>query len=93
MQSPRSPYDVHARPNIQVIGVTENDWCPHFAQLARINRFNTPLRSHRHEHRGVHNAMRGGEPPDPGLGGKVGLQEVEHELGIPNCLRIACFNR
>ena len=78
MQPTRRADDVEAGADIEVIGVAEDDLRAHLAQLARVNRLDAALRADGHVHRRVHDAVRRGDPAQPGLRGRIRLDQLEH---------------
>src|SRR5438105_2510508 len=61
VQAAGSTDNVHAGANVEMIGVTQNYLCAHFAQFARVERLDTALRAHGHEDGRIHNAMSCGQ--------------------------------
>jgi hypothetical protein len=63
---------------MEMIGVAEDDLGAKFAEFARIDSFDAPLRADGHEHGGVDEAVGGGEAAAASFGGGVGLEEIKH---------------
>ena len=72
---------VVAGPEVQVVGVAEDDLRADRAQLVRVEALDRPLRADRHERGRPHFAVRGAK--DPGAGGAVGGGDLEaHRISI-----------
>ena len=78
VQPARGADDVQPGPDVEVIGIAEDDLRAHLAQLARVNRLHAALRADGHEDRRIHDAMRRGQPAQARLGGRIGLEQLEH---------------
>ena len=78
VEAASSSDDFHARTDVQMIGVAEDDLGAHFAQFARIDGFDAALGADRHEDRGVDRAVRSGQTAEAGAGGGIGFEEFEH---------------
>jgi hypothetical protein len=78
VQPARCADDVHARADVEMIRVAEDDLRAHLAQLARVNRLHAALRAHGHEHRRVHHSVGRGQSSEPRLRVRVGLQKFKH---------------
>ena len=73
MQSARGADDVQPRPEIEMIGVPQDDLGAHLIQFARVQRFHAGLCAHRHEYRRIHHTVRGGQLPQARFRGRIGL--------------------
>lgn len=66
METPEVLDDLRARPDGEMISVTENDFTAKIAKFVRADCLDTPLGSHRHEYRGLYRAVGCGEATAPG---------------------------
>src|SRR6185503_9412732 len=72
MQTASFANDLQAWTNIKVVSVAQNDLCPHFLQLTRIERFDACLCANGHKHRRVDHPVRGGQLPESRLRRRIG---------------------
>ena len=70
--------DVEAGPDVQVIGVAENDLRAHLAEFARVERLDAALRADGHEHRRLDDAVRGGQSAQARFGVRIGFEQFKH---------------
>ena len=66
------------RPEVEVVGVREQDRRAEAGQLVRIDALDARLRAHRHEGRRRHVAVSGAQHPGPRLAVGSGNREVAH---------------
>jgi hypothetical protein len=66
-----------ARPQIEVVGVAEDDLGADLAQLGRRQRLDRGLGAHRHEDGRLHQAVQGAQPAAPRRRGCVGPEKLE----------------
>ena len=76
--------DVHARAQVQVIGIAQNDLrLDVLAQLGHVNRLNSTHRSHRHENRGLNLTVVGSNESGAGTGAAgSGYELIIHSVSI-----------
>ena len=82
MKPARFGNDFEPRPDVEVIGVPENDLGVHLVELTGIERLHAALGSHRHEHGRLDDAMRRGQTPQACGGTCVSRQQFKHEQRI-----------
>jgi hypothetical protein len=70
--------DVHARSDVEVVSVAQDDLSAHLAEFAGIDRFDAALSADGHEDGGVYSAVRGFQATETGAGGGISLEEFEH---------------
>ena len=75
---PAARDDFQAGPDVQVVGVAENDLRAALHQFARVHGLDAGLRANGHIDGRVHDAVRGGQSAQPRLGLGVGLEEFKH---------------
>ena len=78
MQAAGGADDVQAGPDVQMIGVAENDLRAAFQQFTRVHRLHAGLGADRHVHGRFHHAVRGGQPSQARLGGGIGFEQFVH---------------
>ena len=61
MQAAGGLDDLHAGPDVEMVGVAKENLRAHFAQLARVERLDAGLRADRHEDRRLDHAAGGGQ--------------------------------
>jgi hypothetical protein len=74
MQSTRGGDDLESRPDVEVIGVAQDDLSAHLFQFARVERLDAGLGAHRHEHGRVNHSVCRRQPAQAGLSRRVILQ-------------------
>ena len=79
MQAAGGADDVESGPQIEVVGIAEDDLGAHFAEFAGVEGLDGGLRADGHEGGGVHGAAGGAEHAEARLSVRVGFEEVEHE--------------
>ncbi len=70
--------DFESGPDIEVVGVAEDDLRAHLQQFARVERLDAGLRADGHEHRRVHDAVRGGQFSEARFGRRIGFEQFKH---------------
>ena len=70
--------DLHARPDVQMVGVAQNDLRAHLLQFAGINGLHRRLSAHGHEHGRVNHTMLGAQPPETRFGTGISLEQLKH---------------
>src|SRR5208282_857250 len=78
MQPASGANDVESGPDVEVIGVAEDDLRTHFAEFARVERLDAGLRANRHEYGCFDNAVRGGQSSESRLGLRIGFEKFKH---------------
>ena len=74
-------HDLFARPQMQVVGVAQNDLSAGTADVSRAEPSDHGVRAYRHERRGVHLAMRQGEGAGAGSSLRSLDVELKHQAG------------
>ena len=82
METPEVLDDLRARPDGEMISVTENDFTAKIAKFVRADCLDTPLGSHRHEYRGLDATMGRGETSAPGRGGWILVKQFKQGLKV-----------
>lgn len=67
-----------ARPDVQVIGIPQDDLCAGTLQLGRMQSAYSTVRPHRHEGRGFYRAVREQKGTGPRVGGRSMKGEFKH---------------
>jgi hypothetical protein len=62
---------------MEVVGVPEDDLCPHGAKLVRGDSLDGRLRAHRHENRRLHVTAAGVEDAGSSFARGIGVKESE----------------
>ena len=75
VQSPLAGDQVLAGPEVQMIGVAQDDSCAGLHQMRMGQRLDGALRADRHEDRGLDDAMGRGQPPRAGAA--IGRNKIE----------------
>jgi len=87
--------DLHARADVQMVGIAEENPTVQLLQLPRCHGFDRSLRSHRHENRCVHRPVCRPEAPQARPGLRIFVQNFEcadvgHKGGNLTALRSPC---
>ena len=82
MKPPEVLDDLGARPDGEMISVTEDYFTAKITKFVRADCLDTPLGSHRHEYRGLDAAMGCGEASAPGRGGWILVKQFKQGLKV-----------
>jgi len=69
--------DLVSGPQVEVIGVAQDQRAAFLVQVSRVQGLDRGLRPAGHEDGGLHHAMRGGQSPPAGAGPPIGCEEFE----------------
>src|SRR3984893_2987566 len=73
----------HSRPQIEMVGIPQNNLYAEFLKNVLGNAFDRGQRAHRHEHRGLHDSMRRSQPSGAsGTGASFDLKGNGHCWGL-----------
>lgn len=71
-------HDIHARTDVQMIGVAQNDLRAHLRELAVVERLDTGLGADGHEDRRFHHTTRRRQATAAGTGFRIRFEQFEH---------------
>src|ERR1700690_2963240 len=89
MQPAGGADDVEAGPDVEVIGVAEDDLRAHLEQFARVERLHAGLGADRHEHRRIHDAMRRGQFSQARPGVRIRFEQFKHRAKSYICSTVS----